>query len=319
VDTRDRYLGSLLGLATGDAVGTTLEFSPPGSFAPLTDMVGGGPFRLAAGEWTDDTSMALCLAESLVERGGFDPADQMQRYVRWYREGYLSSNGRCFDIGNTVQTALRQFERSGDPFSGPTHPQSAGNGSIMRLAPAPLAYAGRPVEAVEYSGRSSRMTHGATAAIDACRYLGMLITGAVHGTGKDELLSNRFSLSEGYWDKRPLVSEIDEIATGSFKRRQPPQIRGTGYVVQSLEAALWAFYHSNSFREGCLLAVNLGDDADTTGAVYGQLAGAYYGVQGIPESWRARLAHRELIESLAHRLFALAGTLAGGSRGTGSG
>ena len=147
ITQQDRYRGALLGLACGDAVGTTLEFKPPGSFAPISDMVGGGPFELEPGQWTDDTSMALCLAVSLVEQGGFDPADQMQRYVRWYREGYLSSNGVCFDIGNTVSAALRRFERSGEPYSGATDPYSAGNGSIMRLAPLPLAFAATPARA----------------------------------------------------------------------------------------------------------------------------------------------------------------------------
>jgi ADP-ribosyl-[dinitrogen reductase] hydrolase len=101
-----RYRGAMLGLAVGDALGTTLEFKPPGSFAPIEDIVGGGPFRLPAGAWTDDTSMALCLAESLLACGAFDAADQMRRYVRWYREGYMSATGRCFDIGNTTRAAL---------------------------------------------------------------------------------------------------------------------------------------------------------------------------------------------------------------------
>jgi ADP-ribosyl-[dinitrogen reductase] hydrolase len=140
-----RYRGSLLGLAVGDALGTTLEFKPPGTFPPLTDMVGGGPFHLEPGQWTDDTSMALCLAESLIERQGFDPVDQLERYLRWYRQGHLSSNGRCFDIGTTVQTALHRFEHTHKPYCGPTDPMSAGNGSLMRLAPVPLAYALSPV------------------------------------------------------------------------------------------------------------------------------------------------------------------------------
>jgi ADP-ribosyl-[dinitrogen reductase] hydrolase len=298
----DRYRGSLLGLAAGDALGTTLEFRPPGSFTPLEDMVGGGPFHLAPGQWTDDTSMALCLAQSLVERQGFDPADQMERYLRWYREGYLSSTGHCFDIGNTVRGALERFERTREPYCGSTHPHSAGNGSIMRLAPVPLFYNPNPRQAITRSGQSSRTTHGAPAAVDACRYLGALLVGAINGADKETLLSERYSPLPGYWQENPLVDEIDEITTGAFKRRQPPEIKGTGYVVKSLEAALWAFYHGGSFREGCLLAVNLGDDADTTGAVYGQLAGAFYGEGGIPESWRSKLAHRHLIESLAERL-----------------
>jgi ADP-ribosyl-[dinitrogen reductase] hydrolase len=298
----ERYRGCLLGLAAGDAVGTTLEFKLPGSFTPIEDMVGGGPFHLAAGQWTDDTSMALCLAESLIERQGFDPVDQLERYLRWSREGHLSSTDHCFDIGNTVAEALRRFERTGEPYCGSTDLYSAGNGSIMRLAPVPLFYARSPREAIEKSGASSRTTHGAAAAVDACRYLGALLVGTVTETPKEELLSERYTPIPGYWEAKPLVPEIDEIAAGSFKRRQPPEIQGTGYVVKSLEAALWAFYHSDSFGEGCLLAVNLGNDADTTGAVYGQLAGAFYGERGIPESWRSRLTHRHLIESFAERL-----------------
>lgn len=298
----ERYRGSLLGLATGDAVGTTLEFQPAGTFTPINDMIGGGPFHLKPGEWTDDTSMALCLAASLIEHKGFNPHDQMQRYLRWRNEGYMSSNGTCFDIGGTVSSSLRRFETTGNPFAGSPEPRTAGNGSIMRLAPVPLFYANNPREAIEKSAASSRTTHGAPTAIDACRYLGALIVGALHGHSKEDLLSTHYSPIPGYWNEHPLVPEIDEIATGSFKRRNPPEIRGTGYVVQSLEAALWAFYHSNTFREGCLLAVNLGDDADTTGAVYGQLAGAFYGQQGIPQAWRTRLAQRELIEDLAERL-----------------
>lgn len=305
-DQKQRYRGALLGLAAGDAVGTTLEFKRPGSFTPVDDMVGGGPFQLQAGQWTDDTSMALCLAESLVERQDFDPTDQMQRYGQWYRHGHLSSTGRCFDIGNTVRAALHKFERTGEPYAGSTDPMSAGNGSIMRLAPVPLFYAADPGQAIEMSGQSSRPTHGAPASVDGCRYLGALIIGALNGAPKEALLSERYSPILGYWQSHPLEPEIDKVAAGSFKKLDPPEIQGTGYVVKSLEAALWAFYHSSSFREGCLLAVNLGDDADTTGAVYGQLAGAFYGEPGILPSWRYRLTRRELIESLADQLFELA-------------
>jgi ADP-ribosylglycohydrolase len=301
-----RYRGSFLGLATGDALGTTLEFKPPGSFKPIRDIVGGGPFRLKPGQWTDDTSMALCLAESLIERKGFDPMDPMERYLRWYREGYLSSTGTCFDIGSTVRSALERFERIREPFCGPTDPHSAGNGSLMRLARVALFYASDPLEAIERCGESSRTTHGALTAIDACRLLGALIVGAIRGVSKTELLSDHYCPVPGYWERRPLIGEIDEIAAGSFKRKEPPEIRGTGFVVRSLEAALWPFDRSRSFEEGCLMAVHLGDDADTTGAVYGQLAGAYYGEEGIPTSWRSKIAHRELIESFADRLEALA-------------
>lgn len=298
----EKVRGSLLGLAAGDALGTTVEFKPRGSFAPVETIVGGGPFGLQPGEWTDDTSMALCLAESLVESGGFDPADQMERYRRWWRDGHLSSNGRCFDIGVTVSGALRRFEQTGEPFCGSTDPHTAGNGSIMRLAPVPVFYYRDPALAVDMSAESSRTTHGAAEAVDGCRYLAALIVGALGGASKEELLSDHYEPAAGLWARGPLAPNIAEVASGSFKRREPPEIKGSGYVVRSLEAALWAFAKSDSFRQGALLAVNLGDDADTTGAVYGQLAGAYYGEGGIPEEWRALVAKRELILSIAERL-----------------
>lgn len=144
IPMRSRYRGVLLGLATGDALGTTLEFKPPSTFAPITDMVGGGPFGLAPGQWTDDTSMALCLAESLVDCQGFNPRDQMDRYVRWWREGYRSSTGTCFDIGGTVRSALHRYHDTGEPYSGSDDPHSAGNGSLMRLGPIHLAYRADP-------------------------------------------------------------------------------------------------------------------------------------------------------------------------------
>lgn len=305
MDEFEHFRGSLLGLAVGDALGTTLEFKQPGSFIPIQDIMGGCPFRLAPGEWTDDTSMALCLAESLIQCKGFNPSDQMERYLRWYREGYMSSTGRCFDIGVTVRYALLKFDQTHEPYCGRTDLYSAGNGSIMRLAPVPMFYSARPLDALKKSGESSKTTHAADTAVDACRYLGGLIVGALNGAKKDELLSDHYSPICAYWKENPLVAEIDEIAMGSFKHRHPPEIKGTGYVVKSLEAALWSFYHSHSFAEGCLLAVNLGDDADTTGAIYGQLAGAYYGEDDIPASWRSKLALKELITSIADQLMTL--------------
>ena len=303
MERRERYRGALLGLAVGDAIGTTVEFKSPGTFEPVTDMVGGGPFRLQPGQWTDDTSMALCLAESLIECNGFDARDQMQRYVRWWREGHHSSTGRCFDIGNTVREALSKFERTGDPRSGPTHEMSAGNGSLMRLAPVPMFFATRHgADPVAKCAESSLTTHGAPVAVDACRYFGALLVGALRGESKDELLRPRYAPEIGYWDRHPLHPVIGEIADGSFKKKEPPAIRGTGYAAHSLEAALWAFHKSSSFEDGCLLAVNLGDDADTTAAVYGQLAGAYYGESDIPVKYLDRLAQCQTIVRLADSL-----------------
>jgi ADP-ribosylglycohydrolase len=309
MNSTERYRGCLLGLATGDALGTTLEFHAPGSFTPLEDMVGGGPFHLHPGEWTDDTSMALCLAESLIKRKGFDAVDQLERYVRWYRTGHLSSTGRCFDIGNTTRQALHRFEETHEPYCGSTETYSAGNGSLMRLAPVALFYARKPDDAIQYCGESSRTIHGAAEAIDACRYFGALLVGALNGASKDEILTSRYSTLPGYWKEHPLAPAIDAVAGGTFKQRQPPAIQGSGYVVKALEAALWAFYHSASFQDGCLKAANLGDDADTTAAIYGQLAGAFYGESDIPTGWRAKLALRGSIEAYADKLLILAGEI----------
>ncbi len=295
-----RAMGCLAGLAVGDALGTTLEFKRPGSFEPLQDMVGGGPFGLKAGQWTDDTSMALCLAESLLKCGGMDLADQAGAYVSWWKEGYFSSTGLCFDIGNTVRSALVRFREGGDPASGSKAAETAGNGSIMRLAPVPIFYKSAQ-EAVRYSVESSRSTHQARTCLDACRYLGGILWGLIHGASKEEVLSLSYS-PEGC-DLNDLCPEIAEIAAGSFKRKNPPEIRGAGYVVQSLEAALWAFHRSFDFGAGALLAVNLGDDADTTGAIYGQIAGACYGLGGIPPRWLEKLHDRELILRFAQQLY----------------
>jgi len=303
----DRVRGAFLGLAVGDAVGLTLEFRAPGTFEPLTDLVGGGPFGLPAGAWTDDTSMAACLAESLIETGGFDPADQLRRYLRWYREGHWSSTGHCFDIGATTREALERFEATGDPAtSGATHERSAANGSLMRLAPAPLAFAGYPTEAIRLASESSRTTHALPVCVDACRVLGGLLVGAVRGAPREWLLSPRFAPAPAAWDAEPLHPEIDAVAAGSWRAKEPPAIRGGGHVVAALEAALWAFGTTDDYPSCVLAAANLGDDADTTAAIAGQLAGAAYGLAGIPTRWLEKLVLRAELEGLAEGLVRLA-------------
>ncbi|MGE5218560.1 MAG: ADP-ribosylglycohydrolase family protein [Chloroflexota bacterium] len=296
MDINDRFRGCLLGLAVGDAVGTTLEFKPPGSFIPISGMTGGGPFNLKSGEWTDGTSMALCLATSLVETGRFDPKDQMDRYWRWWKEGYLSSNGHCFDIGNTVAAALRRYQTTGDPMAGSTSPHSAGNGSIMRLAPVPMFYYPDLSAASRYSAESSRTTHGAAECIDACRLLAGMICRALSGGSKEEVLLGEAGSFQG-------EPKIAAIARGEYEKKSINQIRGSGYVVESLEAALWCFLHTDSFDAAVLNAANLGDDADTTAAICGQAAGAFYGECGIPKRWLNKLVMRQEISTLADRLF----------------
>ncbi len=290
----NRFRGCLLGLAVGDAVGTTVEFQPRGSFSPVTDMVGGGPFDLVPGQWTDDTSMALCLATSLVEVGRFDAVDQMNRYCEWHEHGYLSSTGECFDIGNTVSQALYQYKKSGNPFSGSTHPRSAGNGCLMRLAPVPMFYFPNRDRILHFCGESSRTTHGAAECIDASRLLGNILWRTFSGASKTEILfENRLKVAS---------QSIQTIINGEYRTKTIDAVRGTGYVVESLEAALWCFWQTDTFEQAILAAANLGDDADTTAAICGQVAGAYYGESGIPTHWLNQLTMRKEIAKLAEQL-----------------
>jgi ADP-ribosyl-[dinitrogen reductase] hydrolase len=295
MNSSEQFRGCLLGLAAGDAVGTTVEFQRRGSFSPVTDMVGGGPFNLKPGQWTDDTSMALCLATSLVEVGAFDAIDQMNRYYDWYENGYLSSNGKCFDIGNTVRQALHQYKTSGNPFSGSTSPQSAGNGCLMRLAPIPMFYFSDRDRILHFSGESSRTTHGASECIDASRLFGDILFRALSGANKTEILFGN--------DRETIASpSIQSIARGEYQSKPINDIRGTGYVVESLEAALWCFWTTETYEQAILTATNLGDDADTTAAICGQVAGAYYGESGIPTDWLRKLTMRDEIAELADQL-----------------
>lgn len=293
---KDRFIGALAGLACGDAVGTTVEFSPRGSFAPVTDMTGHGPFNLKAGQWTDDTSMALCLAESLVEKQGFDARDQMTRYLNWWQWGYLSATGTCFDIGNTVRDALARFRDTGEPWSGDTSPYSAGNGSLMRLAPVALFAYPTPERLPELAALSSRTTHGAAEAVECCQLFALLLDRCLRGDAKETLMKE---LANKNWQE----TKIKTLARGDFLQAGYDDIIGSGYCVQSLEAALWCFFHTDNYRDAILAATNLGDDADTTAAIAGQIAGAFYGASGIPGEWIDKLAMKDDIITLATGLY----------------
>lgn len=298
---RDRARGALLGLAVGDAVGTTVEFRAPGTFAPVRDMGGGGPFRLQPGQWTDDTSMALCLAESLVECGGHDPADQMRRYLRWWREGYFSATGRCFDIGGTTRSQLARFAKTGEPHDPHVDEEAAANGSLMRLAPVAIRWSHDPRAVSEQAAASSRPTHPARRPVDACRLLASMTAALIRNESADQVFAPRF------WSQDELHEAVAAVARGSWRGKQPPVITGGGYCVAALEAAIWAVAGAEDFREAILRATNLGNDADTTAAIAGQLAGAMHGSSGIPQEWLHQLALRERIESLADALHRVAG------------
>jgi ADP-ribosyl-[dinitrogen reductase] hydrolase len=295
---QDRALGALLGLAAGDAVGTTVEFKARGSFPLVTDMTGGGPFRLQPGEWTDDTALALALADSLALNPALDEVDLMTRFVDWQERGTYSCTGECFDIGITTSSALRRWKMTGDPVAGDTNPQSAGNGSLMRLSPVAVRHWRERPTLRDVAARQSRTTHAAPEAVEACVAYAAMLADAIEGRPRSEVLSDRPGTFPG---------KVGRVVAGAWRRKSRAEIRGSGYVVDALEASLWSVGRTGSFEEAILAAVNLGDDADTTGAITGQLAGALYGASAIPEGWRQKLAWRERLEASAKSLF-LAGS-----------
>ncbi|CAF3611994.1 unnamed protein product [Rotaria sp. Silwood1] len=311
----DRILGSIIGLLLGDALGAHVEFRPHDFLRanPVTELQGGGTWGLEKGQFTDDTSMALCLINSLIARHGFVPYDQLVRYKWWYRHGYMSSTGRCFDIGSATTQSIREFERRQMIFANEknipleyldylsdhqllnefnvycSQEGVAGNGALMRLAPVPLFFHRNPKIAVKYSGISGQITHGDQKAYDSCRYFGALIVAVLQGETKNSLLSNRFYDDHKDWfNDESLHPDVQQVVEGSFKRDggYDDGIRGKGYIISALEAALWAFWSDeDSFEKGALAAVNLGDDTDTTAAIYGALAGTYYGYENLPQKW----------------------------------
>jgi ADP-ribosyl-[dinitrogen reductase] hydrolase len=292
---RERAIGSLLGLAVGDALGTTLEFLRRDSRPRLTGMEGGGPFRLEPGQWTDDTSMAMALADSLITCDGLDELDLMTRFVSWTDDGAYSSNGRCFDIGGTVRAALTRFKMSGDPIAGSTDPQSAGNGSLMRLAPVAIRYWDNETSRRDAAARQSRTTHGAPEAVDACVAFADMLADAIAGKPSSEVLRDRLG-------DPPYAGQIAAIMAGRWRGQPRSTIRSSGYVADSLEAAIWCVARTGAFAEAVLHAANLGDDADTVAAIAGQLAGALYGYRAIPNSWLGTLTSQGMNFGMARQL-----------------
>jgi ADP-ribosylglycohydrolase len=299
---KERYRGLLLGLAAGDACGQPAAQRRPGSFTLLGDMLGGGPFDLPRGAWTDETAMALCLAESLVATDRSDPADQVARYLRWQREGYLSATGECLGISATTARALAQANWSRNPLAGSHDPAKAEKEPLARIGPAIALLLAEPAEAIEAAVEATRVTHQAPVTLDAVRYFAALLIGALQGASRTELLRPHFSPIEGYWDRHRLKPAVDKVAGGAWAEKAPPRIFGGGQAPEALEAVMWAFSRGNAFRDTVLAAVNLGGDADTTGAMAGQLAGAHYGATGIPLAWRSSVALSTKIADCADQL-----------------
>ena len=287
--------GALIGLAIGDALGTTLEFMPRDK-AHVNEIIGMGPFGLNPGEWTDDTSMALCLAETYIEAKKCDVDLFREKLLSWYKKGTNSSNGVCFDIGNTTRFALEQYMLHGSNWFGNTSPDTAGNAAVIRHAPTAIFRRKSFIGGWRDAAQQSQATHGAAESIDCCRFLNVILHYLLNGYSK----SDSFAPHVMATSVRVLL-----INAGEYKEKQRNQIRSSGYVIDTLEAALWAVWHTNNFKDAVLLAANLADDADSVAATAGQIAGALYGIEGIPEDWVDKIVHNERILSLAESLFLL--------------
>lgn len=292
---KDRCEGAMYGLAIGDALGAAIEFRMPGEFEPVKGYRPFGPHGLDAGQWTDDTSMALALAESIGEKG-WDLKDQASRYLDWWSNGTYSITGSCFDIGNQTRHALSEFERTGNPLTcGDADESNSGNGSIMRLAPVPIAfhslYPAETDRLIKLAKESSAITHPSRQCLDSCVYMTLMMSALMQGHNKEQVLSPAWY--EGYG---PFHKLVQKIINGEYKTKTEKEVFGSGWVIQSLEAALWAFYTTDNFEDAVLKAVNLGNDSDTTGAVCGQIAGAYYGLSGIPKHLMDGLDRKDMIE-----------------------
>ena len=299
IDFLSRARGALVGLAVGDALGTTNEFQPAGSFEPITGMVGGGVFDLEPGQWTDDTSMALCLADSLLAQGRYDSFDVMERYDRWRKDGYRSSTGTCFDIGNQVMRSLWDFEVNQRVPRTAQRTTSAGNGAIMRLAPVVIAgFEHREIrEIVATAGLSARETHYSVEAEAATEVFAALLVGALLGWAPEHIIN------VGWASTGPAFDEVAARVISTDPAERAAWEKDTsGYIVNGLRLAVHGLLDFGSFDEAVLAIANMGGDADTNAAIYGQLGGAYFGVEAIPASWRSTLYQGEEIDALARGL-----------------
>lgn len=295
---RERFQGAMLGLAVCDALAATTQFRRPGTFAAVGDLLGGGPLDLPRGAWSDDTAMALCLAESLVARDQFDAADALARLQRWQSEGYLSATGQCLGITSSTARALATSQWRRQTFAGSHDPKQLDPEPLSRQAPIGLHAYGEPARALRDSVDAARLTCQAPIVLDCCRLLSAMLQAALHGEPRLRVARPPARFIELH----ALKPQVAAIASGPA----PPVFDGShpagATAPQALQAARWALLSTSNFRDGALAAVNLGGHSDMIGSIYGQLAGAHYGVNAIPRAWRAALARSELIASLADQL-----------------
>jgi ADP-ribosylglycohydrolase len=304
---RERFLGALLGLAVGDAVAAATQYKRPGRFDPIGDMLGGGPFDLPRGAWSDDTAMALCLAESLLEREGFDARDQAARYRRWQQHGHLSATGHALGITAGTARALGRSQWRRQPFSGSHDPDALAPESLSRVAPAVLYFFGDRTAAIEAAGEAARATSQAPAVLTACRALAAALHAALSGEPKDVILARAAALLEAP-EAAGVIAATTRLAATAVgvpaDGAANPGRRGGATARSALAAALDAFARTDNLRDAVLAAANLGGNSDVMAAACGALAGAHYTASAVPTLWRNSLMKKDLLEGFADRLLA---------------
>ncbi|KAL4736795.1 ADP-ribosylation/Crystallin J1 [Aspergillus similis] len=303
-----RVKGTIYGVAVVDALGGPVEFQPRGSFEPVTDYQHNSNFDVPPGTWTDDTSMTLCLAKSLIDSCGvFDSQAAIRNYINWRNHGYLSATDECFDIGTATSKAL-EYGGGGQPDIDKAlkRENCCGNGSLMRVSPIGLVYFDDLREALYQAAASSNVTHPYPTCAECCTIYTKLIVCAMNGASKEGLAAE---LAATRFRDRKLEQRLGRYASlQDWQAKAECDIDSSGYVISTLEAALWSFFSTSTLEGGALRAVNLGWDADTVGAVYGGLAGAFYGLEAIPSRWIEGLQKREVIEEIADDLAKLGET-----------
>lgn len=293
-ERRDRFRGMLIGLAAGDALGHAAHGLP-------------------AGAWADKTAMALCLAESLVAKGGHDAADQAERYRSWQHTGRWSSTGACIGISAATGRALATAQWTGKPYAGSHDPAHADAEPLARIGPAVAWHLADPRAGIDAAISCARITHQAPLTLDAVRYFAALLAGALAGVDKAGLLAPMYSPTPGYWDSSALRTRIMDVAAGSWRGRRPRRIvPGRNAAAAALEAALWSFESGHDLSQCLETGARHGSDPNTVAAMVGQLAGAHYGASGLPSAWRGSIARGAEIEAMADALHDAAPGLARG-------
>lgn len=299
---------ALFGVAVGDALGVPVEFESRNTLArnPVTDMIGFGTYNLPAGTWSDDSSMTFCLAEALTE--GFDLNVIAKNFVKWAHENYWTAGGKVFDIGNATKLAVARIANGVKPeLAGGSDESSNGNGSLMRILPLLFFISDKPVnERYEFTRLVSSITHRHVRSVIACFYYLEFARLILLGRDKFDIYKDLQIEMPAFLSGISIdLAEIQDFRI-LFKhdicKLSEQRISSSGYVMHTIEAAVWCLLTTDNYRDAVLKAVNLGVDTDTTAAVTGGLAGLLYGFETIPEEWILKLARRDDIEDLAERL-----------------